>query len=61
MGKFAQVALEQDIEGYVSFVASLRGWTPEEITMYAVRLRKELRDTRIHGYAHSKIVWGRKP
>lgn len=42
-------------------MASLKGWSKEEITVYAARLRKEIRDPKIHGFANSKIVWARKP
>jgi hypothetical protein len=61
VGRFAQATLEQDIEGWVSFMANLQGWSKEEIHVYAARLRKEIRDPSIHGYFLIKVVWGRKP
>ncbi|KAL2213557.1 S-adenosyl-L-methionine-dependent methyltransferase [Sarocladium strictum] len=61
VGRFAQATLEQDTEGWVSFMAATQGWTREEVLVYAARLRKEIRDPGIHGYFTIKVVWGRKP
>ncbi|KAH8168903.1 methyltransferase domain-containing protein [Sarocladium implicatum] len=61
MGKFSQATLEQDVEGYVSYVASMQGWTQEQVGVYAASLRREVRDTDIHGYFYLSLIWGRKP
>jgi hypothetical protein len=61
MGKFSQATLEQDVEGYVSYVASMQGWTQEQVGVYAASLRREVRDTNIHGYFYLSLIWGRKP
>ena len=61
MGRFAQMTIEQDAEGYVSFMANFQDWSQEEITVYCARLRREFRNPKIHGYFHVKVAWGRKP
>ncbi|KAF5009232.1 hypothetical protein FDECE_4525 [Fusarium decemcellulare] len=61
MGRFSRAALEQDTEGYVLYMATMEGWTREEVTVYAARLRREMRNRKIHGYFRMKVVWGKKP
>ncbi|KAF9781920.1 hypothetical protein IL306_012767 [Fusarium sp. DS 682] len=62
IGKFAQVCLEQDIEGYVLFMANtVEGWTKEEIEVYISLLRRELRQGKMHPYYLQKVVWAQKP
>lgn len=61
MGQFAEAAITSDVEGYVTYMANLQGWTKEEITVYAAHLRQEIRNPAIHGYYVVKVVWGRKP
>lgn len=61
IGELLHVALSADIEGYVLYMATLLGWTKEEVTVYAAHLRQEMRNTAIHGYAITRVVWGRKP
>lgn len=61
IGEFAHAAVNSDIEGYVLYMATLLGWTKEEVTVYAAHLRREMRDTSIHSYVGTKVVWGKKP
>ncbi|KAH7310828.1 S-adenosyl-L-methionine-dependent methyltransferase [Stachybotrys elegans] len=61
IGRFARATLEQDVEGYVLYMATMQGWSKEEVTLYAAHFRRELRNTAIHGYFHMKVVWGKKP
>jgi hypothetical protein len=61
MGRFSRYTLEQDIEGYILYVAHLQGWSRDEVTIYAARLRRELRNLNIHGFFRVRVVWGRKP
>jgi hypothetical protein len=61
LGRFAHATIAQDVEGYVLYMANLQGWSREEITVYSARLRREMRDNRIHPYFRMKVVWGRKP
>lgn len=61
IGRFGQVYGTQDPEGFINFVATFLGWTPEEIQVYLARLRGELRNLKIHPYAFLKTVWAQKP
>ncbi|KAH7140367.1 S-adenosyl-L-methionine-dependent methyltransferase [Dactylonectria estremocensis] len=62
IGKYAQATLEQDVEGYVLFMAStVEGWTKEEIEVYISLLRRELRAGKMHPYYVQKAVWAQKP
>jgi hypothetical protein len=61
MGKFGQATLDQDVEGYVSYVASMQGWTAKQIGVYGAQLRREMRNPNIHGYYYLSLLWGRKP
>ena len=61
IGEVALAAIASDIEGYVLYMATMQGWSKEEVTVYAAHLRREMRDPNIHPYCHIKVVWGRKP
>ncbi|KAI5857387.1 S-adenosyl-L-methionine-dependent methyltransferase [Durotheca rogersii] len=62
IGQYNQLALEQDIEGFLVYVwITIMGWTKEEISVYAVHLRRELRSRKVHPYYPQKVVIGRKP
>lgn len=62
IGRYAQATLEQDIEGYVLFMANtVEGWTKEEVEVYISMLRRELRQGKMHPYYHQKVVWAQKP
>ncbi|KAK1763387.1 S-adenosyl-L-methionine-dependent methyltransferase [Phialemonium atrogriseum] len=61
IGRFVQVALEQDPEGYVLYVASALGWTKSEVSVYCVQLRKEIRSGKYHPFYRLRAVWAQKP
>ncbi|KAF5962632.1 methyltransferase [Fusarium bulbicola] len=62
IGKYAQATLEQDIEGYVLFMANtVEGWTKAEVEVYISMLRRELRKGTMHPYYRQKVVWAQKP
>ncbi|KAF5969528.1 methyltransferase [Fusarium coicis] len=62
IGKYAQATLEQDIEGYVLFMANtVEGWTRAEVEVYISMLRRELRRGTMHPYYQQKVVWAQKP
>ncbi|KKA27566.1 hypothetical protein TD95_001454 [Thielaviopsis punctulata] len=62
IGMGSQLALEQDIEGYILFIAStVKGWSREQIAVYIGHLRKELRDPTHHAYYHLQVLCGQKP
>ncbi|RGP71905.1 hypothetical protein FSPOR_3020 [Fusarium sporotrichioides] len=62
IGKFGHAAMEQDLEGFVLYMASfVLGWSKEEVTVYCSQLRRELRNSRHHPYCRLRIIYGRKP
>lgn len=50
-----------DIEGHILFMATTLGWSREEILVFMATLRRELSDSRKHGYYRQVILWGKKP
>jgi len=62
VGTWAQVAFDQDIEGYALFMfTQIMGWTPEQTRVYAAAFRKQLRDKNTHPYFNFRLVCARKP
>lgn len=61
IGRYAQLVLEQDAEGYIVFIANTLGWSREEVMVYSATLKREIRSQKYHGYYRQKVVWGRKP
>ncbi|KAK3385900.1 S-adenosyl-L-methionine-dependent methyltransferase [Podospora didyma] len=62
MGAFSQMALEQDIEGYVLFMWSeVMGWSTKEIHVYIAHLRNQIRDKSVHAFFRQRVVFGQKP
>ncbi|RSL84823.1 hypothetical protein CEP51_003664 [Fusarium floridanum] len=62
IGRYAQATLEQDIEGYVLFMANtVEGWSKEEVEVYIRLLRRELHSGKMHPYYLQKVVWAQKP
>ncbi|KAI5925680.1 S-adenosyl-L-methionine-dependent methyltransferase [Camillea tinctor] len=62
IGQYAQLALEQDIEGFVVYMwTTVMGWSPDEIHVYAAHLRRELRSRKSHAYYPQRVIVARKP
>ncbi|KAF4974220.1 hypothetical protein FZEAL_8858 [Fusarium zealandicum] len=61
IARFQQLAVEQDTEGSMMYVAHLSGWSKEEVTVYIAHLRREFRSKDIHGYYRQRALWARKP
>lgn len=62
IGRYIHASLEQDIEGYVLYMASqLLGWSAAEVTVYCAQLRREVRSGKFHAFYRQRIVYGRKP
>ncbi|RKL50866.1 hypothetical protein BFJ72_g319 [Fusarium proliferatum] len=60
-GQYFQAAILQDVEGTLTFIANLLGWSKEEIHVFAARYRREIRSKKVHGYFRGKVVWAQKP
>ncbi|GKT46155.1 putative methyltransferase tdiE [Colletotrichum spaethianum] len=58
-------ALENSFEGLeawsmAAFTRAL-GWTPEQVQVYLVDVRKELKDKSIHHYCPLWVIFGKRP
>lgn len=61
VGACAFRAIHDDVEGYMTYLATLMGWSQAEVTAFAAHFRRELRDQEIHKYYRLKAVYGKKP
>jgi len=62
IGRYIQASLEQDIEGYVLYMASqLLGWSRQEVSVYCAQFRREIRSGKFHAFFRQRIIYGRKP
>lgn len=61
IGLYSQLAVLQDIEGFILFMTTVQKWTREQVQVYMAHLRRELKAGKYHVYYWQKIVWGRKP
>ncbi|KAF5024547.1 hypothetical protein F66182_3310 [Fusarium sp. NRRL 66182] len=61
IGGFAQYFSTRDSEGFLTLMADMAGWSPEEFHVYIARFRREIRDCKNHAYSRTRAVWGRKP
>ncbi|KAM0360481.1 hypothetical protein ACHAP4_002560 [Fusarium culmorum] len=61
IGQYTQATLEQDGKGTVLHMATVLGWSDEEVTVFISHLRREIRSPKIHAFFRQKAVWGRKP
>ncbi|KAI3574062.1 S-adenosyl-L-methionine-dependent methyltransferase [Fusarium oxysporum f. sp. albedinis] len=63
IGRFTQLTLENDMEGYTLFLwTNVLGWPKDEYQIFLMSMRKVLRNTaNIHIYCKYKYVYGRKP
>ncbi|KAG4277631.1 hypothetical protein FPRO04_07408 [Fusarium proliferatum] len=61
IGRFGEVFLTQDTEGFVTLAANLLGWSMEEVHVYIAKFRREVRNRKHHVYIRLRAVWARKP
>jgi SAM-dependent methyltransferase len=61
LGRMQQFVIESDVEGYITLPANALGWTKEHITVFAALLRREVRSSKIHGYALTNVCFAQKP
>lgn len=62
IGLGSQIAFLGDMEGMVLYTATILGdWSSEEVQLYMMQLRREIRSTKIHGWFWNKVVWAQKP
>ncbi len=61
IGRFSRLALLNDIDGYMFFLANLLGWSEEQIKVFIAHMRKELKAMEYHYYYRQKVMWAQKP
>ncbi|KAJ1324509.1 methyltransferase domain-containing protein [Microdochium nivale] len=62
VGKYAQLAIQRDVEGFVTYMwSAVLGWSKEEIAVYAAHLRRQLKVSKAHSYYPMRVIIGRKP
>ncbi|RMJ07835.1 hypothetical protein BHE90_015994 [Fusarium euwallaceae] len=63
IGRFTQLTLENDMEGYTLFLwTSILGWPQDEYQVFLAKMRRIMRNTKsIHIYCKYKYVYGQKP
>ncbi|RYP93427.1 hypothetical protein DL770_000470 [Monosporascus sp. CRB-9-2] len=62
IGQYIQYAIEQDIEGTMMFMWDLVTQRPiDEMRLFAMSIRKELRKPTVHSYIPHRLVYARKP
>ncbi|CAI4216027.1 unnamed protein product [Parascedosporium putredinis] len=61
IGAFQQMAVEQDTEGTMTYLAQMLGWSQHEVIAYVATLRREIRSRDIHGFYEQKVLVARKP
>ncbi|KAL4912989.1 S-adenosyl-L-methionine-dependent methyltransferase [Aspergillus aurantiobrunneus] len=62
LGLYNRLQWEEGIEGWCMYLlTAVLGWTREEVELYLSRMRKGLRNNKIHAYQEYTVVYGRKP
>lgn len=61
IGRYVEIALEQDYEGHIRYMTDLLGWSEEKVLVYCARMRAEIRTRRCHAWYKLRVVYGRKP
>ncbi|EFX00374.1 hypothetical protein CMQ_7376 [Grosmannia clavigera kw1407] len=61
VGRYMYVTLANDTEGFVGMMATSLGWTPEQISVYAAHVRREMRGLKVHAYIYGGLAYAQKP
>ncbi|KAL4982174.1 S-adenosyl-L-methionine-dependent methyltransferase [Aspergillus falconensis] len=62
LGLYNRLLWEEGIEGWSMYLlTTVLKWSREEVELYLSRMRKGLRNPRIHAYQECTVVYGRKP
>lgn len=61
IGLYTRAAFERDMHGAVNMPATQLGWSKEEIMVYCSRVRKEMRNLRIHAYFKTQVTYAQRP
>ncbi|KAJ4176425.1 hypothetical protein NW759_017535 [Fusarium solani] len=62
IGKFQAVQEAQVIDSYTpGLFGRVLGWSEEEIQVFVAKVKRDLKDPKIHLYQQLYFIWGRKP
>jgi SAM-dependent methyltransferase len=62
IGSFNRLGWEDGVEGWAMYLfTKYLGWRIEEIQVLIAGIRKELRDSAIHGYQEMTVCYGQRP
>ncbi|KAG7106688.1 Secondary metabolism regulator LAE1 like protein [Verticillium longisporum] len=61
IAQFSEATFLEDPKGYIAFFAHALDWTTEEIEMYLLRFRRELKSSSHRAFYRHRVVWGKKP
>ncbi|KAM0282848.1 hypothetical protein ACHAQH_002852 [Verticillium albo-atrum] len=61
IAQFSEATFLEDPKGYIAFFAHALEWTTEEIEMYLLQFRRELKSSKHRAFYRHRVVWGRKP
>ncbi|EFX03419.1 methyltransferase type 11 [Grosmannia clavigera kw1407] len=61
IGLYTRAVIFHDTEGIFNYMASKIEWSPENVSVYAAHLRRELKSLNVHCYYRSLVVIGQKP
>lgn len=61
LGLWWQADLMDALGASMAILTRAMGWTPEQVELHLVQVRKDIKNRGVHGYMPIHIVWGRKP
>ncbi|EEY17912.1 conserved hypothetical protein [Verticillium alfalfae VaMs.102] len=61
IAQFSEATFLEDPKGYIAFFAHALDWTTEEIEMYLLQFRRELKSSSHRAFYRHRVVWGKKP
>lgn len=61
IGQYSEATFLEDPKGYMMFFAHALEWSNDEIEMFLLEFRRELKSTENRPFYRHKVVWGRKP
>ncbi|KAJ4227927.1 hypothetical protein NW759_004016 [Fusarium solani] len=62
VGRFVQLTLENDLEGYSLLLWNqVLKWPEDEFQVFLMQTRKAIRNRKVHSYFKVRYVYGRKP
>ncbi|KAB5514954.1 hypothetical protein GE09DRAFT_980419 [Coniochaeta sp. 2T2.1] len=60
-GNWNLLYLWEGLQGFFLRGLTKLDWTPQQVELYLVKVRKDLKDLNIHSYLYLRVVYGQKP